>query len=239
MRVFTHTSALTLCLCLLFSFKTVSANNNVAVETAQKRNNSQHTIQLNLVDQNNVAIEHAVVSLVGQAVKKTSSNTQNTPAVMDQVNISYQPRVLVVQKDDWVDFPNSDDVRHHVYSFSKAKPFEIKMYKGSDANPIQFDKAGIVALGCNIHDNMVGFIFVADGNETYKSDNNGMITINANTSEILVWHELLNPNHAQGERLSIKITPHLNVQTVIVPLVYPKNETKPSIGFKNKFKRGG
>lgn len=83
-------------------------------------------------------------------------------AVMDQKNRMFIPHVLPVQTGTAVQFPNSDDVRHHVYSFSPAKPFQLPLYKGTPANPEVFDKAGVVTLGCNIHDQMSAFIVVVD-----------------------------------------------------------------------------
>jgi hypothetical protein len=61
-----------------------------------------------------------------------------------------------------VKFPNSDSVSHHVYSFSPTKPFELGLYKGNVYPPVVFDKPGIVVVGCNIHDSMLGYIRVVD-----------------------------------------------------------------------------
>jgi plastocyanin len=83
-------------------------------------------------------------------------------AVMDQRNRTFVPHVLPVQKGTAVSFPNSDDVRHHVYSFSAAKTFQLPLYKGTPSNPEVFDRPGVVALGCNIHDQMSAYIVVVD-----------------------------------------------------------------------------
>ena len=83
-------------------------------------------------------------------------------AVMDQKNRMFIPHVLAVQTGTAVRFPNSDDIRHHVYSFSPAKPFQLPLYKGTPANPVVFDAPGVVTLGCNIHDQMSAFIVVVD-----------------------------------------------------------------------------
>ena len=72
------------------------------------------------------------------------------------------PHVLVVQTGTEVTFPNSDSVSHHVYSFSPTKAFELPLYKGDLYPPVVFDKAGIVVVGCNIHDSMLGYIRVVD-----------------------------------------------------------------------------
>ncbi len=83
-------------------------------------------------------------------------------AEMAQEKRKFVPSVLVVPVGTEVRFPNHDSVRHHVYSFSPAKKFELKLYSGTPSNPVLFDKPGVVVLGCNIHDQMVGWILVLD-----------------------------------------------------------------------------
>jgi hypothetical protein len=84
------------------------------------------------------------------------------PASIEQVRKTFVPLVSVVQTGAAVDFPNNDTVRHHVYSFSASKVFELKLYAGTPARPVVFDKPGVVVLGCNIHDRMVAYILVVD-----------------------------------------------------------------------------
>lgn len=79
---------------------------------------------------------------------------------IDQLNRRFTPQLSIVQVGTAVDFPNSDNVRHHVYSFSPAKTFDLKLYAGRGAPPVTFDRPGLVVLGCNIHDSMVAFIVV-------------------------------------------------------------------------------
>jgi plastocyanin len=83
-------------------------------------------------------------------------------ATMDQRNKEFTPHMLVVQTGTSVQFPNHDNVSHHVYSFSRAKSFELGLYKGQAYPPVVFDVAGTVVLGCNIHDGMLGYIKVVD-----------------------------------------------------------------------------
>lgn len=99
------------------------------------------------------------------------------PPVMDQLNMQFQPRILVVNTGASVDFPNSDDVRHHVYSFSAAKRFELRLFQGSDAPPVVFDQPGPVILGCNIHDNMLGYILVTELPWHAVSDADGALAL--------------------------------------------------------------
>lgn len=83
-------------------------------------------------------------------------------AVMDQKDNAFVPHMLVVQRGTAVTFPNSDSVSHHVYLFSEAKRFELALYKGNQHPPLVFDRPGIVVLGCNIHDGMLGYVVVVD-----------------------------------------------------------------------------
>ena len=75
-----------------------------------------------------------------------------------------------------VAFPNSDNIRHHVYSFSLAKRFELRLYQGTQSAPVVFDSPGVVVLGCNIHDWMVGYIYVTDDSRFAVSDEHGRVT---------------------------------------------------------------
>ena len=83
-------------------------------------------------------------------------------ATMDQKDRTFVPHVLPIQTGTWVEFPNSDNIRHQVYSLSPAKRFQLPLYKGKLAFPIQFSTAGAVLLGCNIHDQMSAWIVIVD-----------------------------------------------------------------------------
>ena len=98
-------------------------------------------------------------------------------ATMDQAGLEFVPHVLAVAAGTVVDFPNSDQVRHSLYSFSAAKRFEVKLYRGFEAPPITFETPGLVVLGCNIHDHMVGFIYVLDAPHFGVSDAAGEVEI--------------------------------------------------------------
>lgn len=89
----------------------------------------------------------------------------------------FVPVVTVVPVGTKVQFPNQDTVRHHVYSFSPAKKFELKLYVGKPENPIEFDHAGLVVLGCNIHDTMVGWVVVSDTPWYAKTSAGGRATL--------------------------------------------------------------
>src|SRR5256885_2747943 len=73
-------------------------------------------------------------------------------ATLDQVDKTFVPGLLPIMVGTRVNFPNHDQIQHHVYSFSRTKTFELPLYKGEDAAPVLFDKVGVVKVGCNIHD---------------------------------------------------------------------------------------
>ena len=117
-------------------------------------------------------------------------------AVMDQQDKEFVPLVLPVQVGTEVSFPNKDNIRHHVYSFSAPKKFELPLYKGTQAAPLKFDKPGIVVLGCNIHDWMLGYINVLETPyfATTGADGRARIAdVPAGTYEIHIWHPRLVP----------------------------------------------
>jgi len=103
------------------------------------------------------------------------------PAVMDQVDVRFSPHVLIVQAGTSVEFPNSDTVAHHVYSFSRPNDFRLPIYKGNRHPPVVFGDLGTVTLGCNIHDEMLAYILVVDTPNFAKTDLQGSVSIPTRT----------------------------------------------------------
>ncbi len=117
------------------------------------------TVDVLVTDGRGNALEDAVVSV---RVGARSAAPPGTTATIDQRDRRFAPDVIAVQTGTEVQFPNGDDVRHHVYSFSKPNDFQIKLYHGEPGETVRFEHPGIVTLGCNIHDGMVGHIVVVD-----------------------------------------------------------------------------
>jgi|AntRauTorcE11898_2_1112593.scaffolds.fasta_scaffold00179_12 plastocyanin len=115
-------------------------------------------------------------------------------AVMDQVGREFAPHVLPVLAGTSVRFPNSDDTRHQVYSFSEAKTFELELYHGETARPVTFGQRGVVILGCNIHDWMLGYILVLDTPAFARTGNNGtgrIADLPGGEYRVELWHPRL------------------------------------------------
>ena len=109
----------------------------------------------------------------------------------------FTPRVTIVTTGTPVAFPNFDTVRHHVYSFSPAKTFELKLYAGVPNAPVVFDKPGIAVLGCNIHDHMAAWVVVADTPWFARSADDGRARIDSvppGNYRLRLWHPALGAN---------------------------------------------
>jgi plastocyanin len=111
--------------------------------------------------------------------------------VIAQKDLEFRPFVAVVPVGASVSFPNLDPMKHHVYSFSPAKRFELKLFAKDQSRSVKFEKAGVVPLGCNIHDSMSAFLYVTDSAWTVVTDKQGVARFaDAPTASgsLTVWH---------------------------------------------------
>ena len=116
---------------------------------------------------------------------------------ISQTKRQFSPRVTLITTGTRATFPNFDTVRHHVYSFSPAKTFELKLYAGVPGVPLLFDKPGVAVLGCNIHDTMAAWVVVADTPWFARSATNGRARIEgvpAGNYRLRMWHSGLGPD---------------------------------------------
>ncbi len=146
------------------------------------------TLQVNVQDEQGRPVPDAVVFLESREAARAARPMDGVEVA--QQDRAFVPGVQVVTRGTAVSFPNRDTVRHHVYSFSQAKKFELKLYIGTPANPVVFDQAGVVVLGCNIHDEMVGWVLVLDTPHYGRSVANGRVVLDApeGSYRLRVWH---------------------------------------------------
>lgn len=152
-------------------------------------------------------------------------------AVMDQRDQQFTPHTLVVQKGTSVLFPNNDVVSHHVYSFSSAKPFELGLYKGSVYPPVLFDKAGLVVVGCNIHDGMLGYILVVDTPYFSLSGDDGVARIDVPPGDysVEVWTARARPAGLPARQtISVSGTPDDALQVRVTGKLAPAHDAVAS-----------
>ena len=139
-------------------------------------------------------VKDAVVMFTPAGGASTAGAKFDQPLRMAQKNIAFDPFVLITPVGSDVNFPNFDAVRHHVYSFSPAKKFELKLYGKDESRSVHFDKAGVVAVGCNIHDQMSGFIRVVDTPFAARTNEAGLAVVHgapAGSGILKVWQPYL------------------------------------------------
>jgi plastocyanin len=154
------------------------------------------TLTITVIDQKKQAIEDVVayaMPLNAQQQKKldTEYAKKNKIVTINQRNKMFTPYVSVVQKGTKIELFNHDPIKHHVYSFSTAKHFEIPLYSGKPPKEITLNKTGIVTLGCNIHDWMLGYILVTDTPFFAKSNHQGVLQLNNLPNgkyHLKIWH---------------------------------------------------
>ncbi|MGQ3052171.1 MAG: methylamine utilization protein [Roseateles sp.] len=116
-------------------------------------------------------------------IKGRVGKTGTAKAEVGQRDRQFTPQLLIVQTGTAVNFPNFDTVRHHVYSFSPIKVIDIKLYTGTPTEPVVFDKPGVAALGCNIHDRMTAHVVVVDTPVFARTDDKGQATFDLPAGE--------------------------------------------------------
>jgi len=159
---------------------------------------SAGSLRVQVLDSAGKPLEGAVVSLVSDAARRAVRPLPEQEIA--QENKQFVPAVRVVTVGTLVRFPNRDSVRHHVYSFSPAKKFEIKLYAGTPAAPVRLDQPGVAVLGCNIHDQMVGWVVVLDTPYFAQTDAQGQALLEgmpAGAHQLRAWHA----------RLPVDVTP--------------------------------
>ena len=148
-----------------------------------------------------------VVVTVAPAHARATPARFDQPLTMTQKDRQFSPFILVAPRGAEVRFPNEDPLKHQVYSFSPAKAFELKLYGRDQTRSVRFDKAGVVALGCNIHDAMVAYIDVVDAPFAAKTDARGRVDFSdvpTGSALVRAWHPYMRaPDAAQTATVTV------------------------------------
>jgi len=191
-----------------------------------------NTIKVSVIDDKKNPVEFAVIY-----VKETLPKVSDNSVVIDQVDKEFIPYVTVVQRGSAINFPNNDEIRHQVYSFSKSKQFELPLYSGNPSSPIVFDKKGVVAMACNIHDWMKAYIYVVDTNKFTISDKLGQAVLTnlaKGQYEVVVWH----PKAKGSEQLNAQQINISDDEQELVFTVAQKSQFKAWRSPKSTMRRG-
>ena len=172
------------------------------------------TVDVSVTDASGSPLADAVVAIEVKGAKTTAA--PGTQAEMGQRSRSFVPSVLAVQTGTAVLFPNFDTVRHHVYSFSAIRAFEIKLYAGTPSAPVVFDKAGTAVLGCNIHDRMTAYVHVVNTPHFAKTSATGSVHLDVPPGDhtLQVWHPSM-ADAVEPKRMALKVAASGNPRTAI------------------------
>jgi plastocyanin len=154
---------------------------------------SCHALEVTVMDTLGKPLAGAAVWLEGD-LWSIEPSTRLKKYNMGQKDRNFIPHVLIIPQGAKVEFPNFDSILHHVYSFSEPKTFELKLYRDKSQTPINFTQSGVVELGCNIHDWMLGFILVVNSGVYGLTDDQGKIVLPLDSQQLgnaslHVWHE--------------------------------------------------
>lgn len=176
---------------------------------------------IDIVNQQQQPLADAVVEL--RSLTNPASKPQKIKVA--QQHLTFVPFVSAISAGSMVEFPNLDKTRHHVYSFSPARQFEIQLYADKPETPIRFDTPGIVALGCNIHDYMQAYIYVGESDLLAVSDSDGKLSwpdIEPGQYQLYLWHPWqLQPQQPQ------ELTVVMPAQTATFSLAIDLSQKKP------------
>jgi len=151
------------------------------------------TFRVKVVDHEGNPVVQAAI-FVNSQVPESTKQPKPKAVIIDQMDKEFINHVTIVRTGTPVIFPNHDQIRHHVYSFSVAKNFELPLYSGTPAKPVVFDQAGVVNLGCNIHDWMSAYVLVVDSPFFALTDKQGIAELNLPEGHDYVltgWHPQL------------------------------------------------
>lgn len=154
-------------------------------------------VTISVLDSNGKPLANAVVALVANGnADQSAAPALPADAVIDQNHEMFNPLVTVIRRGGRVVFTNSDVTMHQVYSFSPLKRFEYQVERAQKTAPISFDQAGIVAVGCNIHDQMITYVYVTDNRWTARTGADGRASfanVPPGAYRADAWHPALPP----------------------------------------------
>ena len=152
-------------------------------------------------------LQNVVATLTPEVPAEHQRGASNTH-VMSQKQQQFVPQVLVIARGDQVRFPNRDTIRHHVYSFARGNSFELKLYLDEPRPPVTFEHTGLVTVGCNIHDQMRGYIVVTDAPWFAMTDSEGKVTLSdlpEGKYTLTLWHEQLAANKQASQSVPLVV----------------------------------
>lgn len=158
-------------------------------------------LEVRVNDRQGKPVGDAVVTIVVRnpaPADKAKASVRPTASrrVVDQKALAFTPYVEVFRPGDEVVYRNSDRIRHHVYSFSPIKAFEFVLAPAETSPALKLERSGVIAVGCNIHDGMINYLYISDAPWVARTDARGMVAFRdlpAGAYDVRVWQPRLPP----------------------------------------------
>ncbi len=171
-------------------------------------------LQVGIVDQRGKPVADAVVTVLPASGTRTQAQAPGSRTkTINQSALTFVPYIEVFRPGDQVVFHNSDKTRHHVYSFSPVKAFEFMLNPGQSSTAISLEKSGVVAVGCNIHDSMITYLYVTDAPWIVRASAAGKAIVRdlpAGTYTVRVWQPRLRPGKPDLVQSGVVVTAQEN-----------------------------
>ncbi|MGY4878729.1 methylamine utilization protein [Vreelandella aquamarina] len=170
--------------------------------------------EVSVADLSGTPLKNAVVEVF---INNAGVSATQTASII-QRDATFHPQVITIPTGSQVTFPNKDTTRHHVFSFSPAKTFDLKLYLSETPEPVRFDTPGVVVLGCNIHDHMQAFIVVSEAPYAALTDEQGQLQISGlpeGQHRMRVWHSRMDDSHSVWWEGEISDSDSINVRVAL------------------------
>jgi len=128
------------------------------------------SLEITVTDAQDRPLANSIIVLRGDNLEPIDTSITEVNQIANQ----FDPHVTIIRQHSDVLFPNLDQTRHQVYSFSTVKRFVTSLFAGREADPVNFENVGIVPIGCNIHDRMHAYIYVTDAPLFAVTDTDGV-----------------------------------------------------------------
>lgn len=187
------------------------------------------SLTVTVTDDSGAPLADAVVTLTPDNATAATGSTPSGPLILDQIDETFVPYVLVVPKGGTVVFRNSDRPRHHIYSASPAARFEFFLPPGQTLSR-RFDQAGLVAVGCNIHDQMVAHLYVTAAPYYALTGKDGLVTLGdlpTGRATLTIWHPRI-PTDAPPLTRGVTVTTGPGSAPLTIPLSGLQPDSRPS-----------
>lgn len=188
-------------------------------------------LRVRVTDQRGQAVADAVVGVLPPPGAPAAPSPAPRTHTVNQVSLTFVPYIEVLRPGDKVVFHNGDRTRHHVYSFSAAKSFEFMLSPGGNSQPLELERAGVIAVGCNIHDSMITYLYVSEAPWTARTGADGVATISGVPAgaryRVQAWQPRLRPGRAPSMAENVAIEEGATKQLAFKLSLLPDSRRQP------------